>query len=93
MPSGPHVRVDTYLQAGSVLSPYYDSLMAKIIVHTPTREMGLAVMLRALDEVVIEGVKTNIEEQKLLIQSRPFSSGRFSTDLYAKVVAQEKHHG
>ena len=50
-------------------------------------------MLRALDEVVIEGVKTNIEEQKLLIKSRPFSSGRFSTDLYTKVITQEKNHG
>ena len=93
MPCGPHVRVDTYLQSGSVLSPYYDSLIAKIIVYTPTREMGLSVMLRALDEVVIEGVKTNIEEQKLLIKSRPFSSGRFSTDLYTKVITQEKNHG
>ncbi|MEA5105863.1 MAG: biotin carboxylase N-terminal domain-containing protein [Sphaerochaeta associata] len=93
MPCGPHVRVDTYLQSGSVLSPYYDSLIAKIIVYTPTREMGLSVMLRALDEVVIEGVKTNIEEQKLLIKSRPFSSGRFSTDLYTKVITQEKSHG
>ncbi len=93
MPSGPHVRVDTYLQSGSVLSPYYDSLIAKIIVYTPTREMGLSVMLRALDEVVIEGVKTNIEEQKLLILSRPFASGRFSTDLYTKVITQEKNHG
>ena len=93
MPCGPHVRVDTYLQSGSVHSPYYDSLIAKIIVYTPTREMGLSVMLRALDEVVIEGVKTNIEEQKLLIKSRPFSSGRFSTDLYTKVITQEKNHG
>ena len=93
MPSGPHVRVDTYLESGSVLSPYYDSLIAKIIVYAPTRETGLRVMRRALSEVVIEGVQTNIEEQKLLIQSRPFTSGRFSTDLYAKVIAQEKHHG
>jgi acetyl-CoA carboxylase biotin carboxylase subunit len=92
MPSGPHVRVDTYLETGSVLSPYYDSLIAKIIIWAPSREQGLSVMQRALAEVEIEGVKTNLEEQKLLIASRPFTSGRFGTDLYAKVCDQEKKH-
>lgn len=90
MPGGPHVRFDTYLEEGAVLSPYYDSLIAKIIVHAPNRDQGLAIMLRALSEVCIEGVKTNLEEQKQLIKSRPFTSGRFGTDLYAKVCEQEK---
>jgi acetyl-CoA carboxylase biotin carboxylase subunit len=89
-PSGPHVRVDSYLEAGSILSPYYDSLIAKIIVHTPDRDQGLSVMLRALDELEIEGIQTNISSQKRLIDSRDFRSGRFATNLYAKVCEQEK---
>ena len=62
-PFGPFVRVDSYLETGSVLSPYYDSMIAKIIVWAPDRDKGLAVMMRALEEVVIEGIKTNLEEQ------------------------------
>jgi acetyl-CoA carboxylase biotin carboxylase subunit len=91
-PSGPSVRVDTYLQSGSKLSPYYDPLIAKIIVHTPTRDESLAVMLRALEEVCIEGIETNLEEQKVLLQSSLFRSGRFGTDLYKKVCQKEKHN-
>ena len=89
-PSGPSVRVDSYLQSGSQLSPYYDPLVAKIIVHTPSRDESLAVMLRALGEVVIEGIKTNLEEQKVILTSALFRSGRFGTDLYKKVCPTEE---
>ncbi|MDD3903331.1 MAG: biotin carboxylase N-terminal domain-containing protein [Sphaerochaeta sp.] len=94
-PSGPHVRVDSYLTQGSSLSPYYDPLIAKIIVHTPFRDETIQVMLRALSEVVIEGLDTNLEEQKLLIGSRAFRSGRFGTDLYTKLCEkmEKKNHG
>lgn len=92
-PSGPGVRVDSFLQTGSVLSPYYDSLVAKIIVHASDRDHGLSVMLRALDEVQIEGIQTNLEQQKLLIASKQFRSGRFGTDLYTKICEQEKKNG
>jgi acetyl-CoA carboxylase biotin carboxylase subunit len=91
-PSGPSVRVDTYLESGSTLSPYYDPLIAKIIVHTPSRDESLAVMLRALEEVCIEGIVTNLEEQKVLLHSSLFRSGRFGTDLYNKVCPKEKNN-
>ena len=90
MPSGPFVRVDSHLEAGSILSPYYDSMVAKIIIWAPDRDQGIAVMLRALEEVNIQGVTTNLEEQKRLIASKQFRSGRFTTDLYQKVCEQEK---
>ena len=93
MPSGPHVRVDTFLSAKMALSPYYDSLLAKIIVHAPNRREGINRMLRALDEVVIEGIPTNLSEQKMIIESSQFRSGRFGTDLYETLCVKEHYHG
>ncbi|MFA6681802.1 MAG: biotin carboxylase N-terminal domain-containing protein [Sphaerochaeta sp.] len=89
-PLGPHVRIDSHLLPNSVLSPYYDPLIAKIIVHSPNRDQGLATMLRALSEVRIEGIETNLEEQKLLISSVEFGSGRFGTDLYVKLWEKQE---
>ncbi len=93
LPSGPHVRTDTFLASGMTLSPYYDSLLAKIIVHAPSRQEGIDRMLRALDEVVVEGISTNVEEQKMIIGSPSFRSGRFGTDLYETLCGKEMRHG
>ncbi len=66
-------------------------MVAKIIIWAVDRDQGIAVMLRALEEVNIQGgVTTNLEEQKRLIASKQFRSGRFTTDLYQKVCEQEK---
>ena len=59
-PGGPGVRVDTHLNQGAVVSPYYDSLIAKLIVHQPTRDLAIASMKRALREFRIEPIKTTI---------------------------------
>jgi acetyl-CoA carboxylase biotin carboxylase subunit len=59
-PGGPGVRVDTYLCQGAVISPYYDSMVSKVIVHQPTREEAIATMKRALREFQIEPIKTTI---------------------------------
>ncbi len=88
MPGGAHVRVDTHLKAGDTLSPYYDSLLAKVIVNAPDRKRGLAVMERALSEVAIEGIDTNIAEQRALLTSVAFSSGRVDTRLYETVIGR-----
>ncbi|MFA7560457.1 MAG: biotin carboxylase N-terminal domain-containing protein, partial [Sphaerochaeta sp.] len=93
LPAGPHVRVDTFLQEGMTLSPYYDSLLAKIIVTAPTRKEGIDRMLRSLGEVCIEGIPTNLEEQKMIIASAQFRSGRFGTDLYETLCVKEITHG
>jgi acetyl-CoA carboxylase biotin carboxylase subunit len=59
-PGGPGVRVDTYLSQDAVISPYYDSMVSKLIVHQPTREEAIATMKRALREFKIEPIKTTI---------------------------------
>lgn len=60
IPGGPGVRVDTHLAQGAVVSPYYDSMIGKLIVHQPTRQQALATMKRALREFRIEPIKTTI---------------------------------
>src|SRR5690606_40171166 len=60
LPGGPGVRVDPHCYSGYTVPPNYDSMIAKLIVHAPTRQEAIARMLRALDEFVIEGVETKI---------------------------------
>jgi acetyl-CoA carboxylase biotin carboxylase subunit len=88
-PLGPDVRVDTHLFTGAHVSPYYDPLAAKIIVHADNRELGIRKMLRALRELNIEGISTNLEQQLTILSSRVFQSGVFGTDVYEKMF-QEK---
>lgn len=71
-PGGPGVRVDSHVFQGAVVPPYYDSLIAKLIVHAPTREGALARMERALDEFVIDGVATNLDLQRRIVRSDDF---------------------
>ena len=78
-PGGPGVRVDTAIEPGSEISPYYDSLIAKVIVHGLTREEALARMRRALDECVVEGIKTTIPLHRRILDDPDFQKGRFST--------------
>jgi acetyl-CoA carboxylase biotin carboxylase subunit len=88
-PLGPDVRVDTHLFTGAHVSPYYDPLAAKIIVHADNRELGIRKMLRALRELNIEGISTNLEQQLTILSSKVFQSGVFGTDVYEKMF-QEK---
>ncbi len=79
-PGGFGVRVDTFLRTGAVVPPYYDALVAKLIVYGRDRREGLARMDRALAEFEIEGVPTNLAMQRNIVNSRIFASGRFGTD-------------
>ena len=74
---GPSVRFDTYLVQGVVISPFYDSLIGKLIVRAGTREEALRKMKAALCELVIEGIKTNIHQQLRLIGDEKFMSGEY----------------
>ncbi len=78
-PGGPGVRVDTAIEAGSEITSHYDSLIAKLIVHGLTREEALARMRRALDECVVEGIKTTIPLHRRILDDPDFQKGRFST--------------
>lgn len=80
LPAGPGVRVESYVRAGTRISPYYDSLVAKVIVHAPTREEALARGRRALDEFVIEGIKTTIPFHRQVLENAVFCAGDATTD-------------
>lgn len=77
VPGGPSVRFDTCLIAGTKVTPYYDSLLGKLIVYAATREETLRKMRAALCELVIEGIPTNIEEQLSIVADDRFVSGDY----------------
>jgi len=79
IPGGPGVRVDTAVYPGYTVPPYYDSMIAKLIVHARTRELAIARMQRALDMMVIEGIKTTIPLHKKIMADEKFKKGDFST--------------
>ena len=77
VPGGPSVRFDTCLLAGTTVSPYYDSLLGKLIVFAKTREEALRKMRASLCELVIDGIPTNIEEQLRIVEDERFTSGKY----------------
>lgn len=79
IPGGPGVRVDTAVYPGYVVPPNYDSMIAKLIVHARTRELAISRMERALDMMVVEGIKTTIPLHKKIMADEKFRKGDFST--------------
>ena len=79
LPGGNETRVDTAVYEGYTIPPYYDSMIAKVIVHARTRNDAIAKMKRALDECIIEGIDTNIEFLKSILSNEKFKSGEFTT--------------
>ncbi len=79
MPGGFGVRVDTHAYAGYSVPPYYDSLTAKLIVYAQTREGAINKMAGALEEFVIEGIRTTIPFHRQVMSNEKFRSGRFDT--------------
>lgn len=74
-PGGPGIRVDSHIYGSYKVPPYYDSLIAKIIAHGETREIALARMRNALDETVIEGIRTNIPLHQDILRGNSFQKG------------------
>lgn len=74
-PGGPGIRVDTHIYTSYQVPPFYDSLIAKVIAYGETREIALARMRNALDEMVIEGIKTNIPMHQLILRDSNFIEG------------------
>jgi acetyl-CoA carboxylase biotin carboxylase subunit len=79
LPGGPGVRVDTAVYPGYVVPPYYDSMIAKLIVHARTRDLAIARMKRALEAMVVEGIKTTIPLHLKIMNDEKFQKGDFST--------------
>jgi acetyl-CoA carboxylase, biotin carboxylase subunit len=74
-PGGPGIRVDSHIYTGYRVPPYYDSLVAKIIAFGNTRDEAIARMRNALDEIIIEGIKTNISLHQELMRDGYFEQG------------------
>jgi acetyl-CoA carboxylase biotin carboxylase subunit len=74
-PGGEGVRVDSAIYTGYEVPPYYDSMLAKLIVHADDREEAIRKMRSALGEVIIEGVDTNIDYQYEILNHKKFISG------------------
>ena len=93
VPGGPGVRVDTHVYSSYVVPPFYDSLIAKLIVYGRTREEAVNRLDRALDEFVVEGIKTTIPFHKYVINTPEFRAGDFDTHfiekIYDKALASE----
>ena len=80
IPSGPNVRCDTYLYPGCTVSPFYDSLMAKLCTWGPTFEESRTRMLTALNDMYVQGVETSIPLYKTILNSEEYKNGELSTD-------------
>jgi len=90
VPGGPGTRFDSYLSAGCRVPPQYDVLVGKVIVHDDTRDHALNRMDRALAELVIDGVPTNRDEQRAIVNDPVFRSGVFGTSFYDTVFAPRR---
>jgi acetyl-CoA carboxylase biotin carboxylase subunit len=73
------VRIDTHVAAGYEVPPYYDSLIAKVIVHADTRALAIETMLRTLSQAKIEGVATTIALHLAVLDSAEFRRGEYDT--------------
>ncbi|MDK1030715.1 MAG: acetyl-CoA carboxylase biotin carboxylase subunit [Planctomycetia bacterium] len=85
VPGGPGVRVDTHCYEGFTIVPYYDSLIAKLIVHKNDRSEAIATMRRALDEFVIEGVRTTIPLHQKILTNSAFLRGKVDTGFVERI--------
>lgn len=89
VPGGPGVRVETYIEAGSRISPYYDSMVAKLIVWGQNRDECIARGKRALSEFKIEGIKTTIPFHLKVLDNQAFIDGRVYTDFIETEMGEE----
>ena len=79
VPGGPGVRIDSAVYQGYVISPTYDSMIAKLIAYGKTREEAMSTMRRALGEFVVEGIHTNIDFEFSILNNKAFIEGKYDT--------------
>jgi acetyl-CoA carboxylase biotin carboxylase subunit len=90
VPGGPGVRVDTFAHSECTVSPYYDSLVAKIVVHGRDRQEAIARMRRTLEMTVIDGIKTTIPLHLKILAEPDFSAGRLGTSFMERYASDRK---
>jgi acetyl-CoA carboxylase biotin carboxylase subunit len=90
MPGGIGVRIDTHIYPGYEVPPFYDSMIAKLIVHAPTRKEAIRKMLVALEQFMVDGITTNIEFHYSLLHTQEFISGNVDTGFVARFLERIK---
>lgn len=90
MPGGPGIRIDSAVYQGFTISPYYDSMIAKLIAYAPTRDEAIRKMKWALAEFLVEGVDTNIDFQLALLRDKNFETGQYDIGYLGRKLAQEQ---
>jgi acetyl-CoA carboxylase biotin carboxylase subunit len=93
VPGGPGVRIDTFAHADCTVSPYYDSLIAKIVVHGRDRQEAIARMRRTLEMTVIEGIKTSVPLHLKILNEADFQTGRLSTGFMERFMPKPRETG
>jgi acetyl-CoA carboxylase biotin carboxylase subunit len=93
VPGGPGVRLETFAHSECTISPYYDSMIAKLIAHGRDRNEAVARMKRTLEMTVIEGIKTNIPMHLRILGDPDFLAGRLSTSFMERFLAQPRPNG
>ncbi|WP_323993207.1 acetyl-CoA carboxylase biotin carboxylase subunit [Nguyenibacter sp. L1] len=86
---GPGIRVDSHMRAGDAVSPYYDSMIGKLIAYAPTRDEAIRRMLRAVRETRVEGVSTNLTLHEQILLNDGFVSGTFDIHAIGKSIKVE----
>ena len=86
MPGGPGVRIDSAVYGGYTIPPYYDSMIAKLIVHATTRQEAIMKMRWALAEFLVEGVDTNIDFQLSLLHNKDFEAGNYDIGFLDRLI-------
>jgi acetyl-CoA carboxylase biotin carboxylase subunit len=89
-PGGPGIRVDTFAHEGCEISPYYDSMIAKLMSHGRTRGEAIARMKRSLEVMVVEGIKTNIPLHRKILDDPDFVAGRFDTGFMERFLPPKR---
>ena len=87
-PGGPGIRVDTHIHAGYDIPPYYDSLLAKLIASGPTRQDAIRVMQRALEEYLIEPIRTTLPLHRQIFSDPTFWRGHITTDYLERLLEE-----
>jgi len=93
VPGGPGVRVDTFAHSDCTIPPYYDSMIAKIIVHGRDRQEAIARMRRTLEMTVIDGIKTSIPLHLRILSEPDFVAGRLNTAFMERYVVEKRREG
>jgi acetyl-CoA carboxylase biotin carboxylase subunit len=91
LPGGPGIRVDTAMHGEAVVTPYYDSLIAKVMAYGRDRDEAVARMTRALEMMVVEGIKTSIPMHLRILADPDFRAGRMSTGFMERFLAPAKN--